>query len=175
MNLILIGLRGSGKTTAGRLAADLLGRDFTDLDEETARLLNAPTVAEAWRERGEPAFRRAEVRALRSALARDRQIVALGGGTPTAPGACELLRAEQAAGRARVLYLWAPAAALRERLRGTDLASRPSLTGADPLTEIEHVLAQRDDLYRTVADLVITTEAHSPDEVAMLVRAAFSN
>lgn len=172
MNLILIGLRGSGKTTAGQRAAGLLRRGFVDLDDRTPRLLNAPTVADAWNTHGEPAFRQAEVRSLRETLAQADQIIALGGGTPTAPGAPDLIRAEQAAGRARVIYLWAPAATLRERLAATDLSKRPSLTGADPLAEIERVLATRDEAYRSLADIVLATDGHTIDEVASLIVAA---
>jgi shikimate kinase len=172
MNLILIGLRGSGKTTAGRLAAERLGRGFVDLDDETARVLNAATVGEAWREHGEPAFREAEARALGETLARDGLIIALGGGTPTAPGASDLIAHEQQSGRASVIYLWAPAAVLRERLAATDISTRPSLTGADPLAEIERVLAVREELYRSLADLVLATEGHTVAEVASLMVAA---
>ncbi|MCB9844882.1 MAG: AAA family ATPase [Phycisphaeraceae bacterium] len=157
MNILLIGLRGSGKSTRGRALAARLSRAFVDLDEVTPREMGCATVREAFA-RGEAAFREAEVRALRRVLESDGQVVALGGGTPTAPGAADLIRAERRAGRARVVYLRADAAELRRRLEREDNAQRPSLTGRGVLEEIEEVFARRDPLYRDLADGVVEGE-----------------
>ncbi len=166
MNLVLIGLRGSGKTTIGRLVAQRLGRPFIDLDDETARALGGTSVGEAFTKHGEAAFRKAEARALAIGLKADARVIALGGGTPTAPGAADLLRRERDAGRAIIVYLAAEAGTLRERLRQTDMTKRPSLTGADPLAEIEAVLGKRDPLFRELADEVMETNGASVEEVA---------
>lgn len=166
MNLILIGMRGSGKTTVGGLLAARLGRPFVDLDDVVAKALDAPTPGEAWRVRGEAAFRSAEVIALRSALRVSGRVLSLGGGTPTAPGAGELLEGERVSGRARIVYLAADPAVLRHRLAGTDLASRPSLTGAGVLDEIEAIHAARDGLYRSLADAVIETAGRDAAAIA---------
>lgn len=166
MNLVLIGLRGSGKTTIGRMVAERLRRPFIDLDDETARVLSAPTVGEAFSKHGEPAFRKAEAGALVRILKTDGQVIALGGGTPTAPGAADLLRRERDTGRVFIAYLAADAQTLRRRLAGTDISSRPSLTGADPLAEIEAVLAKRDGLFRGLADEVVDTDSVSVEEIA---------
>lgn len=154
-NLVLIGLRGSGKTTIGRRVAGELGRPFIDLDDLTAAALQAATPGEAFTRHGEPAFRRAEAEVLARVLRTAGQVVALGGGTPTAPGAGALLRGEQAGGRAFIVYLSGSPAVLRGRLSGSDMSRRPSLTGADPLAEIEAVFARRDPLFRELADEVI--------------------
>jgi shikimate kinase len=166
MNLILIGLRGSGKTTVGGLLAARLGRPFVDLDDAVAVALNARSAGEAWRARGEAAFRSAEVTALRDALRVPERVLSLGGGTPTASGAVELLNAERASGRVRIVYLAASPAVLRQRLAGTDLASRPSLTGAGVLGEIDAVHAARDGLYRSLADAVIDTAGQDAAAIA---------
>lgn len=165
IRLILIGLRGSGKSTLARGLAARLSCAWVDLDDVTPRELGCATVAEAWSTRGEPAFRAAEVIALSKVLSGDAPVIALGGGTPTAPGAAELLRAEQSAGRARVVYLRASPEALRERLRGTMGANRPSLTGGDPLAEIDDVFARRDEPYRRIADRVIEVDRMSEGDV----------
>ena len=52
---------------------------------------------------------------------------------------------------------------LRARLVATNLASRPSLTGADPLIKIEVVLARRDPLYLEIADEVVQVDGMSED------------
>ena len=74
MNLILIGLRGSGKTTVGRMVAVRLTRPFVDLDDVVAVRMGAATVAQAWRKHGEPKFREEETRALRDALKNNDQV-----------------------------------------------------------------------------------------------------
>lgn len=166
MNLVLIGLRGSGKTTIGRMVAERLRRPFIDLDDETARALGAPTVGEAFTKHDEAAFRKAEAGAIARVLRTDGLVIALGGGTPTAPGAADLLRRERDAGSVFIAYLAADAVTLRRRLAGTDISSRPSLTGADPLAEIEAVLAKRDTLFRELADEVMDTDGASVEEIA---------
>jgi shikimate kinase len=173
VNLLLIGLRGAGKSVCGAAAAARLGLTFVDLDALVAAELGASGVAAAWHEAGEGPFREAEVAVLRRVLARDGLVVACGGGTPTAPGAAQAIRAERSAGRARVVYLRASAPTLAARLRVTDLLGRPSLTGAGTLEEVPAVLAQRDGPYLGAADLVIQTDAlTAPETVALLVAAA---
>jgi shikimate kinase len=154
-NLVLMGLRGSGKSTVGRLLGERLGRPFVDLDDVTAAELGAPTAGIAFASRGEAAFRAAEFAALDKTLRTRGRVIALGGGTPTAPGAEALLRAERDAGRAVIVYLRASAAELRARLERTDHAARPSLTGKGLLDEIGDVLARRDPLYRSLASGVV--------------------
>jgi len=168
--IILIGLRGSGKTTIGRALAARLNVSFCDLDDVTVRVLGAASVSDAWRARGEAAFREAENQALAEALGTQRRVVALGGGTPTAPGALEQIRAAQAAG-GRVVYLRGVASTLRARLEGKT-GDRPSLTGVDPLVEIEAVLAKRDPVYLALADIVINVDGKSEAEVAAEVATA---
>ncbi|QKK09395.1 MAG: hypothetical protein HND58_15335 [Planctomycetota bacterium] len=107
--LLLIGLRGSGKSTLGRLVAERLVADglvaaFSDLDDAVLARLGHATVAEAWNTLGEPAFRTAETACLRERVpaalddGTPQVVVALGGGTPTAPGAAELLGERGSAG-----------------------------------------------------------------------------
>lgn len=154
-NLILIGLRGSGKSTVGRQVAARLARPFVDLDDVTPGLLGASGVREAWERFGEGAFRRAEADAAARVLDAGGRVVALGGGTPTAPGVADLLLRERRDGRAVVVYLRASAETLRRRLEAADHTDRPSLTGAGVTQEVAAVLAARDAPYRRLADHVV--------------------
>lgn len=141
-----------------------------DLDDRTLAALGYSTIAEAWRTSGEPAFRATESEALAAALAEPPCVVSLGGGTPMAPGADALLRDAANNGRAVLVYLHAPPSVLRARLREGD-PSRPSLTGAGMLDEIDAVFAQRDPIYRSLAAHIVdatTTTAAQVDDLARI-------
>ena len=92
MNLVLIGYRGSGKGTVGRLLADRLGRPFVDTDALIEQAEGA-SVREIFSDRGEPAFREAEARIVRQVAALDEQVIAVGGGAVLRRENVELLRA----------------------------------------------------------------------------------
>lgn len=154
MNTLLIGARGSGKSTVGRLLADQLQQPFVDLDEITLARLNLPTVTAVWQELGEQAWREAEIESLRDVLAGQGQVIALGGGTPVIPLGRELIQQAVAAERSCVIYLRYPPAVLQTRLQRTP-GDRPSLTGDTPADEISKILAAREPVYLQLAQITI--------------------
>ena len=158
--IVLMGLRASGKTTLGRALAARLEVGFIDLDEVTAVRLGTPTAGEGLRARGEAAFRAAEVLALEDALRTDG-VLALGGGTPTAPGAAAQLEACTSP----VVYLHASAGELRDRLAASDQGARPALTDAGTVGEVDAVYAQRDPLFRELADAIVDTDDRDAERV----------
>lgn len=170
---VLIGLRGSGKTTLGRLLAARLGTSFIDLDERTVAGSGHGGVGTLFRAAGEHAFRAAEARALAEVLALPAippAVIALGGGTPTAPGARELLQSARDAGRIRVVLLEAPPAVLGARLAVAP-GDRPLLVGADFAEEAELLAARRLPLYRSLADACVATHGDAAASLAALERA----
>lgn len=153
MNIVLLGYRGSGKTSIGKQLAVELWKDFVDLDDATRQRFNNQSIAEIWAEQGEAAFRQAEADAVSELLAKDNQVIALGGGTLTTAAGKEAVASSQNATR---IYLSCAADVLAKRIAAdtTTATQRPSLTGnTDPATEVEQVLAQRDPVYREVADI----------------------
>lgn len=92
--LYLVGFMASGKTTVGRMVADELGWSFADIDEEI-ETEEKTTIAEIFRHRGEPEFRRIESHILERRVKLIRRgrptVVALGGGAFTRAHNYELL------------------------------------------------------------------------------------
>lgn len=170
MHLILIGLRGSGKTTAGRATAVLLSRPFIDLDDVTQSVCGM-TAKACFETAGEAAWRTAEFTALQRTLSSTPpSVIALGGGTPMAPGAFELLEAAQDGGRARIVRLHAATDDLTARIAGD--AERPPLTALDPLDEMTAMEKARGPILARLATTTIDTGDHSIEQVAeALVRA----
>lgn len=80
-SIFLIGMRGAGKTTAGRWSAPILGWPFIDLDEELERDTGT-SVADMVREQGWDHFRAEETRILQKVLKEKpfRHVFACGGG-----------------------------------------------------------------------------------------------
>src|SRR5580698_3211550 len=91
--VFLVGFMASGKSSVGRELAQRLEWDFVDLDARI-EAREQQTIAEIFRECGEPEFRLIEAAALRDlteALDRDT-VIALGGGTFAHPKNLELLK-----------------------------------------------------------------------------------
>jgi shikimate kinase len=170
--LLLMGLRASGKSTVARRLARTLRVPAIDLDDAVRDHFLGATVRDIWATHGEPAFRLAETEALRAILAErivSPRIVALGGGTPTAPGAADALRDATQRKAAMLVYLHAPPEHLAARLTAAETANRPSLTGAGAAEEVARVYAERDPLYRELASAIV--EVDRPiDEVVNEIR-----
>jgi shikimate kinase len=149
-NLFLVGLPGAGKSTLGRALARRLDLTFVDADAELERTLGVsiPTIFEI---EGEASFRDREEAALAEVVQRTGIVLATGGGVVIRPANRENLKAN-----GTVVYLHAEPATLRERTRRS--RHRPLLNTADPLARLIELYAQRDRLYREVADCVLESD-----------------
>ncbi len=152
-NLYLVGLMGAGKTTVGRVLARRLKLRFLDSDQEIERRcgVKIPVIFEI---EGEAGFRNREQQAIAEPTSLQGIVLATGGGAVVA----EDNRKHLAAG-GTVVYLNARPEDLYERVRHD--RDRPLLATGDPLARLRELHAERDPLYRSVADLVVDTGAQS--------------
>lgn len=164
--LALIGLRCSGKTTVGRALAEHSGVPFVDLDEEVARAAGVPHVATLIERDGIDELRRLEVACLRELTSRadGPMVLSTGGGTVESEEARRVLEQE-----VFTVWLRAPLALLRERMRSDASNPRPSLVAeGDEFAVLDR---RRAPWYGDVARLAIDVEGASPKELAARIEA----
>ena len=79
--IYIIGFMGSGKTTAGKKLASLLGWSFIDLDKRIEEY-TGKTIPEIFSQNGEDYFRIIETQLLRNLKSCTKTVISTGGGTP---------------------------------------------------------------------------------------------
>lgn len=168
---MLVGYRGTGKSTVGRLLAERLGRPFIDADDEIEARAGR-SIRAIFEESGEPAFRDWEERVIREvAETRPGAVLATGGGAILREANRRLLREF-----GLVVWLKAGPEALARRLEADarTRSTRPSLTSGGVLDEIATVLAARTPIYESVAHASVDTEGTPPLDVVERLLAFWS-
>ncbi|HLW66491.1 MAG TPA: shikimate kinase [Gemmataceae bacterium] len=159
-SILLIGLRGTGKTTVGRLLAERLSLPFYDADVEL-EARGGKSIREIFAAEGEKHFRDLETEVLQDLLKKGPAVIAAGGGVVLRETNRQRLRATQ-----KVIWLTADAETLWQRLQDDDSTwgRRPNLL-AGGQAEIKELLRQRESLYRECATLIVDTTGRSPHEI----------
>jgi shikimate kinase len=167
--IVLLGLRGAGKSTVARELARMLGREAVDLDAAIVERAGKP-IPRIFAEDGEETFRRLESEALDAALAR-RCILAPGGGAVLRDRNRDAIRCS----KAFAVYLRAKPETLAARVEADRENVRPPLVPGGPLAEARALLAVRGPLYEELAHLTIETDALDAAAVSEKIRAALES
>jgi shikimate kinase len=160
LNLYLVGMMGSGKSTAGRHLAVLLGYRFLDADSSIEQVAGR-SIPEVFASEGEAGFRQLEAAVLNQIASWHSLVVATGGGVVTRPDNWGQLH------QGVVIWLDAPEELLLERL-SSDPTPRPLLQADDPAARLAALLAERRPLYAQ-ADLHIVQDGRAADQVAVQI------
>ena len=167
MSVVLIGARGSGKSTIGRKLADRLWQSFIDVDDQIVRRAGK-NIREIFEQDGEAHFRKLETDVVREAAALSEQVIALGGGTLMRDENRKILKA---AGH-KMIYLRCEPEELDRRIRAdpNSAATRPSLTQyGGGLEEIQHLLSVREPVYRQCMHAELDVTNLSPEEAVVYI------
>lgn len=159
MNIVLIGMRGSGKTAAGRILAQKLGRELVEMDELITQRdgLNIPEIVA---KHGWAKFREIEAEIAGEVARLDKIVNATGGGVVTSQKNIQELKRHGI-----LVWLEASVETLLERI-GHD-TNRPLLvSGRTQREDMAITLRERQPLYQKCADYIVNTENKTPEVVA---------
>ncbi|MBH0207504.1 MAG: shikimate kinase [Nitrospira sp.] len=159
MNVVLIGYRGTGKSTVGKVVAARLGCELFSTDAEIVKSAGQP-IPQIVEQHGWEYFRDLETRTCQELAGKDGLVLDTGGGAVLRPQNVDVLKR-----MGKVFWLTASVATIAKRI-GSD-TQRPSLTGTKSfIDEIQDVLRERAPKYQAAADHVIETEGKSVSQVA---------
>ena len=162
--IALIGLRGGGKSTLGRLLAGKLDIPFIELDREIEKRSGA-SLSEIFELFGQEMFRRAEHEALDSVLRQHRHFVmATSGSIVTDPGTMELLLSS-------CFTVWVraePKDHMRRVIEQGDM--RPMANSARAMDDLIAILKSREPLYAKAEASLVTTGKTPEQNLAELIR-----
>jgi len=160
-NIYLVGPMGAGKTTIGRRLAELKHLEFIDADHEIeARTgVDIPFIFE---KEGEAGFRKREHDVIAELTKMKGIVLATGGGA-----VLDADNRRRLASNGLVVYLHTTVDEQLNRTRHSK--KRPLLQTANPRERLESLLAERDPLYREIADLIITTRGRYVRRLAQQV------
>ena len=162
MNIVLIGYRGTGKSTLGKILAARLGRQLVSTDEEiicrAGKSISDIVAAQGWDH-----FRDLETAVCQDLAVRDNLVIDTGGGAILRDENVKVLK-----GNGRLFWLTASVETIATRIGGD--TKRPSLTGTKShVAEIREVLSERTSKYQAAADHAISTDGRSLEELANTV------
>jgi shikimate kinase len=158
MNIVLIGYRGTGKSSVGRMLATRLQRQLVSTDEEVVKRAGM-SITEIVERHGWEYFRDLESAVCHDLASKDRLIIDTGGGAILRSQNVEALKKN-----GRVWWLTANVETISQRISHD--TQRPSLTGTKSfIEEIRDVMTERLPKYRAAADSTIATEGLSVSEV----------
>lgn len=159
----LIGLRGAGKSTLGRILADKIGWSFVELNKEI-EAQNGLSVAEIIALYGQEGFRRMEQAALNQLLARkELMVLATGGGIVS-----EAITFDQILSSFYTIWLRAePEEHMARVRRQGDL--RPMADDRAAMQELRTILQSREPLYARAAGVLDTAHLNVDQAAAKLI------
>lgn len=156
-NLMLIGFMGTGKSTIAAKLKEALKVEQIEMDALIAEEagMSIPDIFEKF---GEAHFRDLETEMLRKFREKKPVVVSCGGGAVLRDENIEIMK-----GQGKIILLTATPETIYERVK--DSNDRPVLNGNMNVAYISELMEKRRARYEMAADIVITTDGKSADEI----------
>ena len=161
MNIVLIGYRGSGKSTVGRKLAVRLKLRFVDIDDLIEDRQGTP-ISDIVKSHGWGHFRKLERNTIEEISKEDHLIIAPGGGAVLDSDNVKALRKN-----GLIIWLKADKQTLLKRLSQDPVTNtrRPTLTGKGTSEELKEVMSLREPIYERVSEIQIDTSMMDAETV----------
>lgn len=156
LNVYLIGMMGSGKTTVGQLLAQKLHYRFLDTDE-IIETISHKTITQIFVQEGEASFRQLETDVLKEVSAYTRTVIATGGGIILRQDNWSHLR------DGMVIWLDAPIDVLTHRLAQDN--TRPLLQEEDLTVKLTDLKQEREFLYQQADITISVLDRDTPQDI----------
>ena len=166
-NIVLVGLMGAGKTSAGKLLSQKLSLSFADTDELIAEEEKL-SIPEIFSQKGESAFRKTEQKVILKISKCSDKIISTGGGSFENEDNIKNLKQNGI-----IFYLKASPKVLFERVKNDD--TRPLLKTEDPLKTLENLLKTREKNYMKADYIVDTDKINLADAVEFISKVYYEN
>ncbi|HEX9812393.1 MAG TPA: helix-turn-helix transcriptional regulator, partial [Burkholderiales bacterium] len=165
--IALMGLRGAGKSTLGRLLATELHVPFIELDREIEREAGM-ALSEVFLLYGQGGYRRTERRCLERVIAAHADaVLSVGGGIVSEPETFNLLLAD-------CFTVWLKASPEEHMMRvAAQGDTRPMQDNEDAMEDLRRILGAREPLYAR-ADAQVDTSGRKPEESLAKLRRAIT-
>jgi shikimate kinase len=166
MNIVLIGYRGTGKTTIAEKLGERLSMRVVCMDEEIVRRAGEPIPAIV-EKHGWDHFRDIESRVAADFGNDDGLIIDAGGGVIVRQQNVDNLK-----NNGMVFWLVADEQTIVERIK--DGTERPSLSASKSFVdEVSEILTERNPKYRAAADHIVDTAQNGADQAAEIIASLF--
>ena len=157
-NIFLIGFMGAGKSTIARSLVQKLNFPLIEMDERSVKEQGMP-ISEIFDRYGEEHFRDIESELVKTIGTLEPSVVSCGGGTVLRPENVENMKKS-----GKIVFLTATPQTIYERVKNS--SDRPILNGHMNVPYIAELMEKRRPVYEGAAELTISTDGKSREEIA---------
>jgi len=164
LNIVLVGLISSGKTSVGKVLAKKINADFLDLDDCISEIHEESngeelSVQEIFKKYGEKYFRDLENQAIKNISKMNNRVIATGGGALERRENAEMLKKN-----GFIIFLNVDLQILLDRVKYQ--RNRPIFKGLDPIVTLKEIEKKRVPIFKQYSDIEINVSSESIDFIS---------
>ncbi|UYP46458.1 Shikimate kinase [Candidatus Lokiarchaeum ossiferum] len=157
-NFAFIGFMGTGKSTVAKLFSQQFNLKFVEIDAVIEKKAKR-TIPEIFHE-GEEIFRKYESEVIIESTSLSNTCISCGGGA-----ILDKINREYLSKSSIIILLEATPSTIFQRIKEEGIKKRPLLNKEDPIKEITNLLISRQELYHEVADIIISTDDKTLEQI----------